>query len=223
MPLSQLMSGALFKISTQQQRKIFGYSADEVIGQNVSLLMPSPYRESHDHFITNYVTTGKANIIGIGRRVNGLRKSGETFPVDIAVSEFQVGGHRMFTGVLRDISGRDRLERAIVATGENARREIGRDLHDILGQQLTGISLLAKTLEKQLASKQEELQSAATEINQLARESMNVVKRLSHGLYSTVLQRQGLAVALAELADTQVRVYEARCTFKAETKTTVFR
>ena len=91
--------------------EIFGYKEEELIGKNVKMLMPSAYADHHDQFLTNYMETGKAKIIGIGREVEGLRKNGETFPLDLAVSEMNVGGQRMFTGIVRDITERKRIDK----------------------------------------------------------------------------------------------------------------
>jgi PAS domain S-box-containing protein len=90
--------------------KIFGFSAEEVIGKNVNVLMPSPYREEHDGYISNYRQTGHAKIIGIGREVFGQRKDGSIFPMDLAVSEVRLAQRRMFTGFVRDITERKRSE-----------------------------------------------------------------------------------------------------------------
>lgn len=97
--------------------RIFGYSQVEVAGKNVSFLMPSPYREMHDGYLSNYQRTGEKKIIGVGREVIGLRKDGTTFPIDLSVAEMQVGEYRMFTGIVRDISerkqGEERLARLL--------------------------------------------------------------------------------------------------------------
>ncbi len=90
--------------------RIFGYSGAEVVGKNVSVLMPSPYREEHDTYIGNYLSTGHARIIGIGREVVGQRKDGSVFPMDLAVSEVELADRRLFTGFIRDISERKKAE-----------------------------------------------------------------------------------------------------------------
>jgi len=90
--------------------KLFGYTAPEVLGKNVSVLMPAPYREEHDSYMANYLRTGQARIIGIGREVLGLRKDGTVFPMDLAVSEVNLANRRLFTGFVRDISERKKAE-----------------------------------------------------------------------------------------------------------------
>jgi two-component system sensor kinase FixL len=93
--------------------RLFGYSEHEALGRNVNMLMPSPYREEHDTYMSRYLTTGRAKIIGIGREVTGLRKDGTTFPVHLSVGEITVGGERKFTGILHDLSARVRMEEQI--------------------------------------------------------------------------------------------------------------
>lgn len=89
---------------------MFGYTESEVVEKNVSMLMPSPYREAHDGYLDHYLQTGKKKIIGIGREAVGLRKDGTTFPMDLAVGETRQGEHHMFTGTVRDISERKQAE-----------------------------------------------------------------------------------------------------------------
>jgi PAS domain S-box-containing protein len=91
--------------------RIFGYSAEEVRGQNVRMLMPNPYRDAHDGYLRNYQTTGVARVIGVGREVEGQRKDGSLLPIDLAVSEITHHGRPIYVGVVRDITERKRLER----------------------------------------------------------------------------------------------------------------
>lgn len=320
--------------------RIFGYTADEIIGQNIHVLMPPPYRQEHNAYIGNFTRSGVAKIIGIGREVEGLRKSGDTFPMELGVSEVIVHDERTFTGIVRDVAARKQVERAleeernfvsaiintadalvivldreghivrfnqacevtsgydfeevvgrpvwdilippedvettrelfhkqvrgkfrtstdsvirtkddrlrlvtwsntvlttaegeveyVVGTGiditeqqsavealvsisEDVRREIGQELHDALGQQLTGISLLTKTLERRLRETGREEQEVAAEITDLARTAVSDVRRLAHGLYPVELERNGLEAALAELTETSAQRSGVQCRY----------
>src|SRR5712671_3169743 len=102
--------------------KLFGYSAEEVIGENVKMLMPQPYRHEHDRYITNYRDTRDPKIIGIGREVIGLRKDGSTFPMDLSVGEARQDGESIFVGIIRDLTSRKRNEAEL----EQARAELVR-------------------------------------------------------------------------------------------------
>lgn len=101
----------LIQSYTPSSERIFGYAAAEVMGKNVNMLMPSPHREAHDSYLRNYRATGVARIIGIGREVEGLRKDGSLFPMDLAVSEITHQGKPIYVGMVRDITERKRMER----------------------------------------------------------------------------------------------------------------
>lgn len=90
--------------------RLFGYEPDEVVGQNIKILMPEPYRTQHDGYMHRYLSTGQRRIIGIGRVVVGLRRDGSTFPMELAVGEMRSGGIRYFTGFIRDLTERQQTE-----------------------------------------------------------------------------------------------------------------
>ncbi len=321
--------------------KIFGYPAAEVIGRKINMLMPQPFAAEHDRYIKRYCETGEAKVIGIGRETLGRHKDGRVFPIDLSVSEMTVGGRRLFTGVVRDISDRKAIERAlkeeqdfvsaifetvgalivvmdtegrvlrfnrtcervsgytadelrnrsfwdfllapeemasvrhvyqqlvdgvypvehenywvakdgrkrriawnnnvlldeegktayIIGTGlditekkqaeealvsvsENERKLIGQELHDALGQEMTGITLLASALKNRLAQQNRKETGEAEDIVKLSQTALSHIRRLAHGLYPTELERHGLSAALEELSETQRRIHGIRCTFQ---------
>ena len=95
--------------------RLFGYTAAEMIGKNVSGLMPEPFRSQHDTYLAKYLTTGQRKIIGIDREVVGLHKDGSTFPMHLSVGEFAIGGERYFTGTIIDLSAQRAAEHRLVA------------------------------------------------------------------------------------------------------------
>jgi len=95
---------------SQAAERIFGYAAGEVVGCNVNVLMHVNHARRHDTYLSRYLRTGEARIIGIGRQVEARDKSGRVFPIELAVGEVHLGGHRIFTGFIRDITTRTRME-----------------------------------------------------------------------------------------------------------------
>jgi two-component system, LuxR family, sensor kinase FixL len=104
--------GIMQSFSSAAER-LFGYSPAEVLGHNVKMLMPSPYRDQHDGYLTRYTTTGTSRIIGIGRVVVGRRKDGSTFPMELSVGEVRQDGHKLFTGFARDLTERQQTEQRL--------------------------------------------------------------------------------------------------------------
>ena len=117
--------------------RLFGYSVSELVGQNVKILMPEPYRAEHDGYIGSYLRTGTKKIIGIGREVSGRRRDGTTFPLYLSVSEFEADGRRYFTGMIHDLSDRKHVEEAL---RESERRFAQAQKMEAVGQLTGGIA-----------------------------------------------------------------------------------
>ncbi|CAN1571705.1 BaeS Signal transduction histidine kinase [Caulobacteraceae bacterium] len=105
-------SGVMQSFSATAER-LFGWSAQEAVGQNVSMLMPQPYHDAHDGYLARYQETGERRIIGVGRVVVGERRDGSTFPMELAVGEMKSTGRRYFTGFVRDLTDRQETERRL--------------------------------------------------------------------------------------------------------------
>ncbi len=102
-------AGVVISFSAAAER-LFGYTENEVRGQNVKILMPSPDRDSHDRYISHYLKTGERRIIGYGRVVTGRRKDGTKFTMELAIGEAIANGKRLFTGFIRDLTSRHKME-----------------------------------------------------------------------------------------------------------------
>lgn len=180
--------------------RMFGWTSDALLGRNVSVLMPEPFRAQHDGYLANYLTTGQRRIIGIGREVFGKRRDGSLFPIDLSVGEFEVGGRRLFTGIIRDITERHRLQAEVLRITELAQQRIGQDLHDDLCQQLAGIEFLSQTLARRLHDARRPEAAAVEEIAALIRSAVEHTRDLSHGMSPIQSGPDGLQSALEELA-----------------------
>ncbi len=196
-------------------QRMFDYPAAEVIGRNVSVLMPSPYGEKHDGYIANYLRTGQAKIIGIGREARGRKKDGTIFPIELAVSESRAGKRRTFTGIVRDLSERKRLEREILEASEREQRKIGRDLHDGLCQELAGIAFLVQSMERNIQARRPVAPSDAAAVAELLQAAVRHARELSHGLYPVAPEPNGLSVALEALAASTSDLCNVACAFRS--------
>ena len=193
--------------------KIFGYTAAELIGKNVKVLMPSPYREGHDRYLDNYKRTGHAKIIGIGREVVGQRKDGSTFPMDLAVSQVKLHDKMIFAGFVRDITDRKRLEKEILQISELEQHRIGQDLHDGICQQMAAVELMAEVLEQKLKKEAKALAPHAEKIGTAVREVISQTRALSRGLSPVLLESEGLMSAFKELASNTKEMFGVSCQF----------
>ena len=196
--------------------RIFGFKAAEVIGKNISILMPSPHQERHDSYLANYRHTGHAKIIGIGREVSGRRKDGTIFPMDLSVSEVRLAKRRVFTGFIRDITGRKRLEKEILEISEREKRRIGHDLHDGLCQHLAGVEMMSQVLEQKLSARSPDAAGRAGEIARNVREAISQTRSLARGLSPVTLESEGLMSALQELAENTGKIFRVVCRFDCD-------
>jgi len=133
--------------------ELFGYQAEEVIGHNISMLMPEPDRGNHDGYLHNYQTTGHKKIIGIGREVMGLKKNGETFPFRLAVSEVWLKDKNIFTGFIHDLSREKAAEDMLkqhAAELEHKVSERTRDLISLVSELEKAKAEVSKSLEKEI-------------------------------------------------------------------------
>lgn len=191
--------------------RLFQYDSTEVIGKNVKILMPEPYKTEHDDYINHYHQTGEKKIIGIGREVTGRRKNGSTFPMYLAVSEVKLPGQHIFTGIVRDISEQRRLEQEVLRISEHERRRIGQDLHDGLGQMLTGIGLISKNHADNLAREEHETAESAKEITDLIKEADEYARTLARGLVPVEFDEKGLEAALERLRKNAIKLFNIEC------------
>jgi two-component system sensor kinase FixL len=189
--------GSILSFSTAAE-KMFGYAEREVIGENVSMLMPSPDRERHDGYLRNYRGTGVRKIIGIGRVTTGRRRDGNTFPMELSVGETWVDGQRIFTGFIHDITQRQQVQLTLQDL-QSELAHVGRvsemgtlasSLAHELNQPLTAITSFSQGASHLLAGTpdEEKLELAREAMREVASEALRageIVRRMrdfmSHG------------------------------------------
>jgi two-component system, LuxR family, sensor kinase FixL len=180
--------GIIQSFSATAQRQ-FGWRPEEVIGRNVKMLMPNPYRDDHDAYLDRYMTTGERRIIGIGRVVVGERKDGSTFPMELAVGEMVSGDRRYFTGFVRDLTERQATERRLqdvqgelVHVGRlTALGEMASALAHELNQPLTASATILKGCLMLLKRQPPDLKRLEEMISQAADQSLRagqIIRRL---------------------------------------------
>lgn len=175
---------------------LFGYEIEELLGKNIKQLMPSPHREMHDDYIENYLQTGIKKIIGKGRQLLGERKDGSQFPMYLSVGEIQLEHTHLFAGLILDISEQQKLQREVLAIPVREQQRIGEELHDGLGQQLTGLSMLAQSLLNKANKSEHDL---AEQLASGLHEALTQVRALARGLMPVQIDTDGFMISLKEI------------------------
>lgn len=165
--------------------RLFGFTEEEVLGQNVSMLMPSPDRERHDSYINNYITTGHQQIIGIGRDVTGRRKDGSTFPLRLGVSEVISEDKRIFAGFIHDLSYQKEVEHRLL--------QYTTHLEDVVKDRTKSLN---ETIAALMDAKEEVSQSLEKE-KELGKLKSRLISMASHE-FRTPLSTIQLSVSLIE-------------------------
>jgi PAS domain S-box-containing protein len=202
--------GVIRSVNAAAER-IFGYTTGEMIGQNVTLFMPSPDQEKHDAYLARYLKTGEKHIIGTSRELYARRKDGSVFPVELAVSE--IPHLKLFTGIQRDLTERKQLERDVVETASREQRRIGEDLHDTVAQELTALGMLARDLAEIVQADPAKAAELVAQMTGGLQRSQRGLRAVLRGLLPVPVDGAGLMAALSDLAGRTDEEGKVACEF----------
>ncbi|MCG6889951.1 MAG: PAS domain S-box protein [Gammaproteobacteria bacterium] len=175
---------------------LFGYKPRELLGARLNCLMPRQYSVAHDGYLQRYLQTGFPRIIGRGRQLVAKRKDGSRFPIYLSIGDVRTSQVRLFAGVIMDMSEQQQLQREILESPLSEQRRIGQELHDGLGQQLTGLGMLATSLLNKASKPEHDL---ATRLASGLQEAISQVRALSRGLIPVDIDAEGFSAALENL------------------------
>ena len=181
--------------------RLFGYKPRELLGARLNCLMPREQSVAHDGYMQRYLQTGFPRIIGSGRQLVAKRKDGSRFPIHLSIGDIKTSQVRLFAGVIMDMSEQHKLQREILEIPVSEQRRIGQELHDGLGQQLTGLGMLATSLLNKASKPEHEL---ATRLARGLQEAISQVRALSRGLMPVDIDAEGFTSAL-EILVTEIR------------------
>ena len=188
-PIVTINERGIVEYMNPATEKLFGYAPEELIGHNISMLMPSPDRENHDRYMQNYLQTGQRKIIGIGREVTGLTKDGRLLPVRLAVSEAWVGDRRIFIGTLHDLTEIKEVEGKIRQLNKELESKVAErteELAQVVNKLLDSNQKLLKEIqerkmiEEALRKSEEELRLSLEKEKELSELKSRFVTMASH-------------------------------------------
>lgn len=182
---------------------MFGYSTGEVMGRSLTLVIPERFRKQHEQGLRQVVSTGRSGLIGQTVEQLGLRKDGTEFPVELSLARWKTGEGLFFTGIVRDVTDRKRAEQAIrylsqqlIRAAEEERRRIARDLHDELGQALTGLHYSMEAMHKALPEEMKSHRAACIGLIRQVEGLGDTIRELASELRPDMLDDLGLVPTL---------------------------
>jgi two-component system CheB/CheR fusion protein len=194
--------------------KLFGYRRQELVGGEIEKLVAQGLRGKHPGSRGRFTLEPRMRLMGDGLDLYGLHKDGHEFPVEISLSPLETEEGLLISSAIRDISERKRLEKTILEIGERERRRIGQDLHDGLGQHLTGVAFMSKVLEERLAEASLPEAAEAAKIVKLVNDSIKMTRELARGLLPVVSESHGLMSALEHWAGEVSELFHVGCRFE---------
>lgn len=195
----------------QAASNIFGYQEKEVMGKSYQLLLPEKDRESRDGYFQAMLQSDSEELSGKRKEITGRKKDGTLFPLELSVSKAKWDHSQIFTAFISDISERRRLEQEILWISEEERQSIGQNMHDGLGQLLTGIGLITQTLARRMENLDKPEAKEVREIADMIKEADEQARALAHGLVNVGVEEDGLQISLERLCKQTEKLFNMEC------------
>lgn len=195
--------------------EIFGYDRPEILGRRIERLMPERHKEQHRAGMKRISQKEKGRLLGNTVELEGVRKGGEEFPIELSLSTWVASGDRYFAAIIRDITERQQLEEELLQIQDEERQRLGRELHDGVCSLLTSAGIVTSTLAERMDKGDPITQGDLDEVTDYITKAGNEARALSHGLSPVGLER-GLVPALEELVSQNDGRGELACSFTAD-------
>lgn len=193
---------------------IFGYEKEEVIGQNVKMLMPEPYHSEHDDYLKNYHNTSVKKIIGSGRQVEGKRKNGHIFPLDLSVSEIDIEGRKLYSGIVRDITERQEADENLQQANEELEEFAYRTSHDLRSPLVSSIGLLNMTKKSIEADKKDVALETVVQVQKSLQQLEDLVKGILVLTQTKNVEEDALLIDVGSLLEISLEKFGSMTNFE---------